>query len=354
MNTFNRNGAFSCNLKEIVGDDVVCMIPTKDFMEFLHKNKISRMVLPETKDPDNKNPNLKPEIYVHNEHAGAKNAIVVRLSYQVNELLQIFYNGQEDLEIRENIITHIAEARDELLEAENISNSIINDIEKLNQENSKIDTNQTNLVTVKKIDNLEKRVKHYLSCLKGFCKNLIKIANPIFGTDFESPWFHKLEQHLTEKYGPEDELAQFLRSENCKGFLEMIIGMRNATEHKSKTGEIFIKNYEYEADGIVYEPQWLFLYSRENKLAFKRQGLLREDLSSLIKEVLSFAEDFYSLCLTYKITTKEGLFQHMTISIEKIEEKNVDPELPVKIKWHLEPLPESALMKGLMDQMKNN
>lgn len=345
MGKFNRKAAFHINLNELTDSETVEVLSTDTYLETIHENAISRLSTAETKDPGYTNPDLKHEVFLHNAQIGASNPIVARISIQANRLLQHFFHGETERNISAAVNTKLCEARDDLLRAEEISNSLILEINELNDKYHKSRTSPNAVISVQKIENMHQRVKEFFSHLKSFLKNLIQIVNPIFNVDVTEAHFHNLKKILSEKLPENDTLFDLLEKDGTNQlFIEMIVEMRNALEHtNSQKKEFTLRNYEYEADGNIYEPQYSFTFKRKSDgQAYRKQGILKDELPSLIEGLLNFAEDFYVQCITYKVDTQEGLFSVVTLAIEKVEKS--DPKCPVKYKWHLQPREGSGLM----------
>jgi hypothetical protein len=147
---------------------------------------------------------------------------------------------------------------------------------------------------------LENEVETILYEQKNFLRDLLKVVNIFFNTEFdEASAFYdaktggdgKLTKWAKEALGGDDPFPEMLQHK--QGWIGEVIRKRNAAEHPGgKSGTLHIVNFEQAPDGRFNMPVWY----RDD---MPPTGIF-PDLEDLLDNLLTLAEDVLVSCIVHK------------------------------------------------------
>lgn len=216
---------------------------------------------------------------------GSANPIVARLSIQFKELVE-FYNLPKDS--KEQIINILSfDIKKRLLVCEGIAidlnNEILEKITVIKEQGLKTQSHGR-VVELPHIIELEERIESYLYNAKACLRDILKVYNIVFDSEFKEARYDKAIKWAAGKFGDGDPITEFLiKDHDLWG--RSLVSMRNAIEHPGGySGHLNIHNFKTNADPFnVIEPVW--------GLNEDDPSVIRIDLLDLVYNILELAED---------------------------------------------------------------
>jgi hypothetical protein len=257
---------------------------------------------------------------------GTANPIVARLTLQTHELIQ--FCSMEKEQKKEVVQLFHDQIQPRVMICDEISQQITNEILKIaNDLEAKGFNIQSNgrVIEVPYLINLEQRVEQYLYSYKSALRELSKIFNYFFGTDFNEARYDKILKWSKNYFGDKNELPRLLE-EDLGLWIQKVIAMRNAVEHPSGySGYLHIDNFsllpeDHPEFPKVIEPTWHL--NDEPAVSIGR------DLLTNTENLLEFCEDILVVCMINKGIPK-------MLRVAQIPEQERDPSAPLRLRMVL-------------------
>lgn len=257
---------------------------------------------------------------------GTSNPIVARLSLQTHELVQfcsIEKQQKEDVltlfhdHIQPRVITC-----DEI--SQEISKEILTIAQELNKKGFDIQS-QGKVIEVPYLTNLEPRVAQYLYSYKSALRELSKIFNYFFQTEFNEARYDNILKWSKGHFGEDNELSRLLEEDHGL-WIQKVIAMRNAIEHPGgHSGYLHINNFTLLPENHpeyprVVEPTW--------HLNDESPASIAHDLLTNTVNLLEFCEDMLVVCMINK-----GIPSMLRVAV--IPEKERNPSAPIRLRMVL-------------------
>jgi hypothetical protein len=255
---------------------------------------------------------------------GSANPIVARLSLQFSEIIS-FYNLTEGAKGEINLVLS-KDIQQRLLACEKIAielnNEIANALQTIKENGLKTQSNGRVLESPH-IIRLEERIESYLYNAKSCLRDVLKIYNIIFGTNFTEARYDKAIKWASERFGEEDALTKFLKTDNDL-WIHKLVKMRNAIEHPGgHSGHLKIQNFEVKSDNTqvtITEPSW--------NLNDDIPTIIRGDIQVFINNILEFTEDVV-------ISALEKIGKPPILAILEIPKDQRREEAPIRFRMGL-------------------
>lgn len=255
---------------------------------------------------------------------GSCNPIVARLSLQFAELIE-FYNLDESK--KESIIELLTgDIQKRLLschkEALEVTNEISDALNKIKENGLPIQSGGR-VIESPHIIRLEERIESYLYNAKSCLRDVLKVYNILFDTNFTEARYDKAIQWATEKFGENDGITKFLTTDHDH-WIHQLVKMRNAVEHPGGySGHLHIQNFEIVTSngkkGIT-EPTWN----------------LNDDVATLIrKDLFVFVENILELIEDVVISALEKFGKSPILAIIEIPKDKRREEAPIRFRMGL-------------------
>jgi hypothetical protein len=220
-------------------------------------------------------------------NVGSSNPIVARLSLQFDEIIN-FYNLPDG--VRKDIV-HVLrnDIQQRLLACEKIAielnNEIVDELKTIKEKGLKTQSSGK-VLELPHIIRLEERIEAYLYNAKSCLRDILKIYNIVFGTDFTEARYDRAIKWASEKFGEEDALTRLLKADQGL-WIPQVVKIRNAVEHPGgHSGFLRVQNFEAKLDNAqvtITEPAW--------GLNDDIPTIIRGDLLVFINNILELAED---------------------------------------------------------------
>jgi len=186
---------------------------------------------------------------------------------------------------------------------------------------------QTRAVNIPSVMRLEEDCHNFLYEAKNFARDLLKVFNALYGTQFEeaSEYYRgrkggeSVVAFARRTFGAEDARTEVV--EAAAPPIEYFVALRNAVEHPSGySGTLHIRNFRLDANGKLSEPAWW----REEKGTKTPEASIRADFDGIIDDLLTVGEDI----LVYWAQVNLRMPQFMRIAF--VPKENRDPSNPIK------------------------
>jgi hypothetical protein len=184
-------------------------------------------------------------------------------------------------------------------------------------------------VEVPQIARLEEECHNFLYEAKNFVRDLLQVANHLYGTDFkEASEFYRAKkkgsQSLVEfaekTFGAHDSKTKFLKG--AVPSIEELIRMRNAVDHPDgRSGKLIIKNVTLAADKTIDEPTW---HREKDGKAVYEPSSIRAGMEADIHNLLALGEGVFVSWASDHLKVP-GL-----MCVACIPENERSPERPIK------------------------
>ncbi|MDD1628379.1 MAG: hypothetical protein LUQ26_13050 [Methylococcaceae bacterium] len=254
-------------------------------------------------------------------NVGSANPIVARLSLQFHEIIA-FYDLADDAKEKIGLVLN-KQIQQRLLACEKIAielNNEITDALKIIREMGLKTQSNGRVLELPHIIGLEERIEPYLYNAKSCLRDILKIFNIVFGTNFNETRYDLAIKWASEKFGAEDALTIFLKTDHDL-WIHKIIRMRNAIEHPGgHSGLLKIQNFEVKSDNAqatITEPSW--------NLNDEIPTLIRCDIHVFVNNILEFAEDVV-------ISALEKVGKPSMLAVQEIPKDQRHQEAPVRFK----------------------
>lgn len=258
---------------------------------------------------------------------GVNNPIVARLTLQNFEILQ---NCAIPKDAAEKIqVLYLSELTPKLLRCSQIAEKLRTEIEKQAAGYRPPGKGATSVV-LPQVMQLEEECRNYLYEAKNFLRDLLKVFNLLFGTNFEeaSEWTMGKKPKLSVVAFAEanlqsqpDHIRYLQQLPRC---IETLVKMRNGVEHPGGyNGDLVVRNFRFEPNGKLAIPDW-----RRDKAGQTEYGPVSivEDMRVGVHNLLTLAEDILVMWAVDHPAVP-GL-----IGISVIPEANRNPACPIKYK----------------------
>ena len=273
------------------------------FISF-HENSISEVLLAETIDPDNKEPDTRHG-YQFLYQIGSKNPFVARSILQAKSILAsvILRQGLD----QQAILDHIWECTKHLINCETSYRSIYTDTTNLMCKCDEI-INQSkarsHIPSLPQVDNLEQRVVTFLGNGKRFLEKTHELLCIFYGSAQHESNFKAYRDWMTKHEPTRNEIIQLL--EQNKDWIRMLAWYRNALDiNHAKPGFIVtISNFKIHAGNKFSNPCWQFDFQGKGGDTQKNPSDLIKDMSAFLANMLAFFEAFYLSCIKDNWDTK--------------------------------------------------
>jgi len=167
---------------------------------------------------------------------------------------------------------------------------------------------------------LEERIESHLYNAKSCLRDVLKIYNIVFGTNFEEARYDKAIKWASERFGEEDALTKFLKTDHDL-WIHKVVNMRNAIEHPGgRAGILKIQNFEVKSDNTqvtITEPSW--------NLNDEVPTLIRSDIHVFVNNILELAEDVV-------ISALEKIGKPPLLAIVEIPKDQRNEEAPIRFR----------------------
>lgn len=266
-------------------------------------------------------PFIKKKVLVH----GTTNPIVSRLSLQI---LQIMDQCNITQDMRDKIgKLYMESLQKKLLRCWEIRERFQQDFTAA-VANYKPPSRNDHSIEIPQIARLEEECHDFLYNTKNYIRDLLKIFNILYGTEFKEASEYSRpksgSQSLVEfakaEFGDQDAKTQFLL-EAVDG-IEYLVNFRNAVEHPGGySGDLHIKNFSLESDGKIAEPIW---YRKKGGKTVDGFSPIREDIEKVIYNLLTLGED---ILVSW---AANNLKAPSVMRIRHIPAKSRNPQCPIK------------------------
>jgi len=235
---------------------------------------------------------MLPFVVAQKLDQGVTNPIVARLTLQNFELLQNCAIPKETAEKIQTI--YLNDLTPKLLRLSQIYGKLRTDIE-TKVAGYKPPGKGATAVVLPQIMQLEEECRNYLYEAKNFLRDLLKVFNLLFGTNFDeaSEWTmgKKPKPSVvgfaeTNFQSQPDHIRYLQQLPRC---IEPFVKMRNAVEHPGGySGDLVTRNFRFEPDGKLSAPDW-----RRDKDGQTEYGPISivEDMRVGVHNLLTLAED---------------------------------------------------------------
>jgi hypothetical protein len=185
------------------------------------------------------------------------------------------------------------------------------------------------LVEVPQIARLEEECHNFLYEAKNFIRDLLQVANHLYGTNFKeaSEFFsagNKGNQSVVEfaikTFGVDDVKTSVL--EAAAPWIKELIRMRNAVEHPDgHSGKLVLANFTLRADIKMVEPTW---HREKDGKATGVPSSIRADMESCIHNLLELGEDVFVMWASDHLQVQDMM------RVAFIPEDKRNPLCPIK------------------------
>jgi hypothetical protein len=261
---------------------------------------------------------------------GVNNPIVARLTLQNFELLQNCAIAKDKQEAIQAI--YLNELTPKLLRCSQIEERLRAAIAKEETSYKPPGRGETS-VTLPQVMQLEEECRNDLYEAKNFLRDLLKVFNLLFGTNFEegSEWTIAKKPrpsvigYAEANFQRQPDHIRYLKQ--LSACIEPFVKMRNAVEHPGGyNGDLVIRNFRFEPDGSLAAPDWR--RDKDGKTEYEPLSIV-EDMRIGVHNLLILAED---VLVTWAVdhATLPGA---MGIRVPPEAERN--PACPIKYKMDL-------------------
>ncbi|MGE0288551.1 MAG: hypothetical protein AB7I42_19140 [Bradyrhizobium sp.] len=273
---------------------------------------------------------MLPFVVAQKLDQGVTNPIVARLTLQNFELLQNCAIAKDTAEKLQAI--YLNELTPKLLRLSQIHEKLRTDIE-AKVASYKPPSRGATSVVLPQVLQLEEECRNYLYEAKNFLRDLLKVINLLFGTNFEeaSEWIMEKKPKLSvvgfaeaNLQSQPDHIRYLQQLPRC---IEPLVKMRNAVEHPGgHGGDHVIRNFRFEPNGSLSAPDW-----RRDKDGQTEYGPVSivEDMRVGVHNLLTLAEDV----LVMWAVDHAAVPGMMGIGV--IPEASRNPACPIKYKMGL-------------------
>jgi len=256
---------------------------------------------------------------------GTANPIVARLSIQTSDLCNFFITDQKR---KDKILKTMGfDIQFKLLETFKIYDEMLLEIQKIDKEATEKGFNvqaSGRVALLPGIVRLESRCDAFLYNAKNVLREILKLINVLWGTDFKGTRFDEAAKWFSCNEEIDKKFSEMLKSDHDL-WIKRLIDMRNAAEHpEGEMGPILYKNITLVQINGQYKycpPAWKF-----NTTEFMS---IIDDMETTIDNLLRFSEDI----LTGYLSMLPHKFPLVFIEIPENER---NPDMPVRIRMGMD------------------
>lgn len=257
---------------------------------------------------------------------GTANPMVARLSLQTHELIQ--FCSIDNKQKEEVFGLYHDQIQPRVITCDEISQEIATEILAVAQELEEkgfVIQSQGRVITDPYLKKLEPRVEQYLYSYKSALRELSKIFNYFFQTEFYEARYDKILEWSKTHFGKKNELSRLLE-EDLGLWIQKTIKMRNAVEHPGGySGYLNIHNFTLLPESHpnypkAVEPTW---HLNEEPPVSIAQDLLIKTVN-----LLEFCEEILVICMINKGVPN-------MLSVAEIPEENRNPSKPIRLEMVL-------------------
>lgn len=274
---------------------------------------------------------------------GVANPIVARLTLQNYELLENCVIPKATAEQIQAV--YLNDLTPKLLRCSQIAEKLRAETEK-QAASFKRPSRGAASVTLPQVMQLDEDCRNFLYEAKNFLRDLLKVFNFLFGTNFEdgSEWTTAKKSRLSviayaeANFQKQPDHIRYLKQ--LPACTEPFVRMRNAVEHPGgHSGDLVIRNFRFEPNGALAIPDW-----RRDRGGTTEYGPIpiAEDMQIGVHNLLTLAEDVLVMWAVDHAATP-GL---MDVSV--IPEAKRNPACPVKYKMGV----REEVLRGLTSVSK--
>lgn len=323
---FDRKAAFSMNLVNPSSDEPDPIYSGAELGGSLisfHENSIAKVILAETIDPDNKEPDTKHS-YQFLYQIGSKNPFVARSILQAKSILDsvILRQGLN----KQTILDHIWDCTKHLINCENSYFSIYTDTTELMYKCDEI-VNQakgrSHVPSLPQVENLEQRVVTFLGNGKRFLEKAHELLCIFYGSAQHYSNFKTYRDWMKKHEPTRNDVIQLL--EQNKDWIKMLAWYRNALDinHAKPGFSVTISNFKMHAGNKFSNPCWQFDFQGKGGNAQDDPSDLIKDMSSFLTNMLEFFEALYLSCI------KDNWDARWNFIICRHEEDDINEKCPI-------------------------
>jgi len=262
---------------------------------------------------------------------GAENPIVARLSIQTDELVESFFLSKNKQDAICDIFALKIQSR--LLRCF----EIMTEIESAYKECQRIPDSElisNGVIQCPSIIDLNSRIENFLHEAKSILREVIRIINYFYPTNFTEPRFDEACKWARKEFGESDELTKFLRHHH-DAWIRKLQEMRDSITHPYSTGskKLAIENITIKQNFghlVIVAPCWC----KEGELPTP----IIDDMKEYTNCLLTFCEELLVQLLR---KTPPGVY----VKIAEIQESSREAKCPVRFWPSYEKFPNEAEMK---------
>jgi hypothetical protein len=198
---------------------------------------------------------------------------------------------------------------------------------------------------IPQIPRLDAEARNFLVEAKGFIRDLLRVVNLLYGTDFgEASEFTRAKKNkkgavslidfANATFGADDLQTKGLREAGA--LVDHVVALRNAAEHpEGYSGTLIVRNFEVTPAGID-EPTW---HREKNGKEIHQPSSIRADFETILDGLLIVAEEIFVSW------AEKNLGGNGMIVIAQIPEDKRKTEAPVRFATTLRPDLAATLAK---------
>jgi hypothetical protein len=256
---------------------------------------------------------------------GTSNPIVARLSLQMMQILDQCKIAKEARDEIAEIYMHSLQKK--LIRCWEIRERFRSEFNSA-VESYKPPSSGSQAIQLPQITRLEEECHNFLYEMKNYVRDLLKVFNLLYGTDFkEASEFYRakkgsksLVEFAASAFGRNDPKTKFL--EEAIDQVEYVVSLRNAVEHPGgHSGELRITNFALEPDGKICEPTW---FLEKDGTRVTDPSAIRADMETAIHNLLLLGEDVVASWAADNLSA--GAMARVAV----VPEERRDPSCPIK------------------------
>lgn len=315
-NKFDRNAAFTMNLvnpESDVADAAYCITTLKGSLLIFNENSIVNVSPAEVVDPYNKEPETRHSsqfIY----QIGSTNRCIARTILQSKNIMDsVILNKGFD---KQNILDHIWDCTQHLIECEKSFISIVSDTIKLTDECNKIVTQgktASHIPSLPQVKDIEQRVVAFLGNGKRLLEKSHRLLCIFYGVDYKNSNFQAYRDWMLKHKPSKKDIIALLNSN--KDWIQLLAWYRNALDinHSKHSFKVVIENFKLRAGNKFTNPCWQYDFSdKENGKIQDKPHDLVGDMNMFIVNMFTFFEELFLLCVkdNWDVQHKFKICQH--------------------------------------------
>lgn len=314
-----RDQGGSVELKEGTGG-ILAMCPCDDFLEIYKRDVTFRLETPETIDPGRTNPNAAMVAAV-SDRIGCADPVIARVLLQGRDIIESAFLV-EPID-KKAVVRSLHTIKESLVACRKSANAVRRHVEdvanQIEQSGISRDRFDRSIPSLPQVPDLEIAATQFLISAKRGIKALCTLVPLFVDTDRSDSNFDYLGNRLEKLLGGDAPLVQFVRAH--ADAIRYIIDLRNRQEHPEPGRSTRIDNFRVQADDALRVPMWYVTGDAPRSI--------HVDMGATIDLLVEIAEWLLIHLVDYRLDAR------FPFVIEEIDEKSVNPDMPIKYRLTL-------------------